>query len=614
MLKTRYTFITYLLLSFCLCVGFSASGQNAKLAQEYMRNGEYEKASYLYKALSEKNKKSTYYLENYIECLELLGQIDEGIDYLQREMKTRSADPMLNIQLGKLYAAKLDEPNTNKYYKKAVDLIKTTPQNLSRAANVFYRLGKYQYAVDIYEIGRANSEDPLQYAYQLGNLYYKLDKTPEMISEYLNALQTHPTYRDRIQTHFTQALDSAGLDELELQLYTTVQDYPEENIYPDMLQWLYITRKDYKNAFRQAKAIDLRQEEQGQRIFNVAQTAANDRAFDAAIEGYRYIVSEKGPSSSMYVEAQRELLRTQRLKITTQADYSKADLASLESDYESFIQNAAQKFKIASIILQYARLQVYYLDNLDKGISLLDDLIKTRNVNKYIRANSKLELADFYLIRGEVWEASLLNSQVDKEFGEDLLGHEARYRNAMLSYFNQDFEWAQTQFKVLKASTSKLIANDALERDVFITDNLGLDTTDHAISLYARAELNLIQHKYDAAQTDLDSIKANYPDHGLLDDVAYLEAQQAVARKQYYVAIQRYQFIIDNHIEDIRGDNALYELATLYEDQLGEIEKALPLYEKIIVDHPDSVFISDARKRYRSQKSTSEITKEGIEP
>ena len=158
-----------------------------------------------------------------------------------------------------------------------------------------------------------------------------------------------------------RALDSAGLDELEVQLYTTVQDYPEEDIYPDMLQWLYLTRKDYKNAFRQAKSMDLRNEEQGQRVFNVAQTAANDRAYDAAINGYRYIVQEKGPSSSMYVEAQRELLRTQRLKITTRPDYTKEDLASLETDYEQFINNARQKFKIASIALQYARLQVYYL-------------------------------------------------------------------------------------------------------------------------------------------------------------------------------------------------------------------------------------------------------------
>ena len=193
-----------------------------------------------------------------------------------------------------------------------------------------------------------------------------------------------------------------------------------------------------------------------------------------------------------------------------------------------------------------------------------------------------------------------------KKFKEDLLGLEARFRNARLSYFRGDFEWAQSQFDVLKASTSRLIANDALDLSVFILDNLGLDTSSLALQTYADAELLVFQNRFDDAFTKLDSLKASFPGHDLEDDIVYLKAGIFTKLRRYDEAVAAYQAILDAYPESIRLDNSLWELAGLYENQLEDKAKAQELYETLFIDYSGSILAVEARKKYRELRGDSE--------
>src|SRR5690606_9784397 len=110
----------------------------------------------------------------------------------------------------------------------------------------------------------------------------------------------------------------------------------------------------------------------------------------------------------------------------------------------------------------YALLEAQYVHDLSKAIDLLQKGIAHAGARKDFIGEAKLQLGDYYILAGKIWDASLIYSQVDKDFREDHLGEEARFRNAKLAYYRGDFKWAQTQLSVLKASTSELIANDAL--------------------------------------------------------------------------------------------------------------------------------------------------------
>jgi TolA-binding protein len=90
-----------------------------------------------------------------------------------------------------------------------------------------------------------------------------------------------------------------------------------------------------------------------------------------------------------------------------------------------------------------------------------------------------------------------------------------------------------------------------------------------------------------------------YPEHGLQDDIKYARAQIAMKERKYETAEGLFLDIIENHKEEIRADNAMFELANLYEHQLNQPDKAMELYERIFIEFSGSTFSIEARKRYR---------------
>ncbi|MBS1548207.1 MAG: tetratricopeptide repeat protein, partial [Bacteroidetes bacterium] len=251
------------------------------------------------------------------------------------------------------------------------------------------------------------------------------------------------------------------------------------------------------------------------------------------------------------------------------------------------------------LISGLAQLEAYYLDNTADAEALLQNAIAMPGLDPRQQANLKLDLGDIEVLKGEVWDASLLYSQVDLDFKQDPLGNEARLRNAKVSFYTGDFLWAKAQLDVLKASTSKLIANDAMELSLLITDNLGTDTVSVPLNLFARSQLLTVQHKYDSALTVLDTLYARFPMSKLGDDILYARYRIAFARHQYTEAAGFLQKVVELYPNDILVDNAMYDLGKLYEDQLGDKEQAKKWYEKLLFEQSGSIFTADARERYR---------------
>ena len=573
--------------------------QDPNLANQYYMNGEYEKAGALYGQLAESDRGlSDYYFERYLNCLMNLEKYDEGEQALKKQMKKSPANVKLYVFYGNLYERMGKNEEAQAQFQKAIEKMAPDFAAVNQLANTFVNNAKYDLAIKTYERGAGLFKDPNQFAYNLGDLYRRKGDTPKMIDAYLSSLAADPSRLVSIQTLLARYLSDAEYAELQTQLYTRLQADNNAD-YIELLAWSFVQRKDFKSALRQYKALDKRLEEPGQRIFKLANDAANARDYDTAIAGFEYIITEKGAQNPFFFDAKREAMNCRRRKITEGFAYTTEDLRTLESEYESFLNQFNRGRQTAYIIIQLADLEAFYINDLNKAIALLDELRQTPGIDRNTLARVKINLADFYLMNGDIWESTLLYSQVDKDFREEMLGQEARFKNAKLSYYNGDFEWAQAQFDVLKASTSKLISNDALDLAVFIMDNLNSDTTTDAMALYAAAELLVFQNRFPEAFLKLDSLRTGYPENTLQDDIFYLEAQIYEKKRDYVKAAELYQVVVDKFKEDIRADNSLYALALLYEEKLNDPEKAKALYEKVFIDYSGSVFAVEARKRYR---------------
>jgi tetratricopeptide (TPR) repeat protein len=576
----------------------SAQNADPNLANQYFSDGEYEKAATLYAELVEKERRSDYYFTRYIDCLGKLEKWDDAEKAVKKQIKDQPDNNALFVVYGNILEEQGKESEANAQYERSIAKMASDYSAVIRLANMFLNDSKYDYAIKTYERGGTLTKEPDRFAYNLGDLYRRKGDPVKMTTQYLNALSSDPSKLPTLQTVFARSLGPEDLTELQTQLYARIQE-KENPDFVELLAWSFVQRKDFKSALRQYKALDKRLGESGQRIMRLGDDAAEARDFETAIAAYEYIIAEKGQSNPFFFDAKREAMQNRRRKVTEGFNYTLQDLTTLESEYEAFLSEYGKSHLTASISMQLAELEAIYLQNLPKAISILEELKQMPGLRPNTLATLKIHLGDYYLMHGDIWESTLLYSQVDKAFKEDTIGQEARFKNARLSYFNGDFQWAQAQFDVLKASTSKLIANDALDLSVFIMDNLNLDTTSDAISLYAAAELLVMQNRYDEAFLKLDTLAQDFPEHSLQDDILYLKARIWDKQRDYAKAIPLYQEVAEKFKEDIRADNALYALAQIYELKQIDLTKAQEIYEKIFLEYSGSVFAVDARKRYR---------------
>jgi outer membrane protein assembly factor BamD (BamD/ComL family) len=283
-------------------------------------------------------------------------------------------------------------------------------------------------------------------------------------------------------------------------------------------------------------------------------------------------------------------------------------LASLEADYDAALEELGKNERTVPLMRNYAHLLAYsgsrsVTERLQRAADLLQDIIEMPRIKPAILAEVKLELGDLLLFAGEVWDASLLYSQVEKANKNDLIGAMAKFKNAKLSYYNNDFLWAKSQLDVLRASTSKLVANDAMQLSLLISDNMEEDSTFDMLELYAAADLMLYQGKLDSAWTLLDDITHRTLDHPLFDEILVQKARIRMRQGRYAEADSLLQYVVDHYGTDILADDALFMLAELNEQQLNNAQKAQECYEKLVIDYPASLFVDRARKKLK--RSTS---------
>jgi len=590
----------YLINIFCFVLISTISAQEANLAANYFKEGEFEKAAALYEKLYRQHNYNDYYFTQFYKSLVNLGEFTRCEKEVDAFLKAKPKEIQLFVHKGNLCEVQGKETDAKKWYDHALRQLSGDIRQIQMVANAFMAYNKLDYAKETYEKGIQLTKDETQFASNLAELYRRSGKLDQMVKYYIIFAKNSPNNLKYIkQVMQLNMSDSLSLI-LENKLYEQVQLEPEEVIYPDLLGWLFVYKKEYAKALRQYIALDKRMDENGTRVFELANAAEKDEDFSTAIRAYRYLAEEKPGSNSYKIEAKRKMLSCMRQQINISADIEETELVVIDSVYSDALQKLGLNNSTAELSIEYANFLAYYRNDLPNAITILKEIITRKDLNDRIVAKAKLDLGDLYLISGEIWEGSLLFSQVDKAFQEGFLGELARFKNARLFYYNGDFEWAKIQLDVLKRSTSKLISNDAIDISVFIAENTGLDSTTIALGMYAKAELLCVQHKYKEAFATLDSIGIFFPEHELEDDVFYLKAKTYSELKEFNTAVQYYNKIIESHVEDIRGDNALFELASLYETILNEPEKAKKLYEKLFMEHTNSTFAIEARQRYRS--------------
>jgi tetratricopeptide (TPR) repeat protein len=479
-------------------------------------------------------------------------------------------------------------------------LINNLPPNdndIFELAKAFEKRTERAYAVQTYLHGRKILKNELLFCNELGGLYSEIGDKQYMIEEYLKVLIVDDSYMKEVQGFLQNSIETKEEFEwLKQALLKKNKQYPNRNTFSEMLIWFHVQKNEYELALVYAKSLDRKNKEDGRRLIELGFFAMANERYDAAIDIFKQ-VSALGSDKTYYNLAKSSELEARSKKILL-GNYTDADLKALALEYQLVLKELGENPSTATTIRSLANLEAYYLNDYPKAIEHYEQIISMPRVDRFLQANCKLDLADFYVMKGEVWEAMLLYGQVDKDFLQDPLAQEAKFRNARLSYYLGEFEWAKAQLDVLKTATTQLIANNALELSLLIQDN-SVDSNLEPLKLYANADLNYVQRNFQAALSILDSINVLYPKHALSDEVLYKKAQIFYSQKEFALAATYYDRIAREYGSDVLGDNALYQLARIYQFQLNKPEDALKAYEKFIDTYPGSFFLTDVRKQFR---------------
>lgn len=590
----------YLLIILFFSIHCLAKGQDIELANEYFKQGEYEKAKDIFQKIAKDKNNIRLIHQNYIQCLFKLKNFDEAEKYLKRQIKSND---LTGIAYRSDYTSLLEMTGkfeeAQKEMETLIDLAARTEGTIYELQDLLYRNSKTELVIQLLKKGREIAKDENKFAILMARAYLYNGQKEPMIEEMLkygliegNQDYVKATFQDNLKTE-------AEIDMLEKALYSKVQKFPTEQYYTDILIWHLIQQKEFSKAFIQTRALDRRLRQDGQRVFELAQTALVNKDFKVAIQMYDYVMKEY-PQGQYYTYARRNALFCKEEVVKTAYPVSVADIRSLIKDYQGLFSDLGRNVKTMEALRNTAQLYAFYLNERDTAITVLETAIMIAGSDNAFRDKCKLDLGDIYVLKNEPWEATLLYSQVEKSQKEDQLGQEAKLKNAKLHYYNGEFDLSKEVLDILKKATTREIANDAMQLSLLIQDNIGLDTSEVAMKEYAKVDLLLFQNKNAEAMTALNQIFEKYKSHSLADDILLLRANTNLKINQPQKALEDLELLRKNYSFDILADDALFLEAKIYEESFQQKDKAMELYREILQKFPGSIYGAEARKRFRN--------------
>ena len=591
-------FLTVLLVAPLL---FAEDTTDERLANQYFRDGQYEQAVALYEELFAENPTPVIY-NNYLESLFALEEFRTARQVVEAQIDANPDDIRYQVDLGWAYDRADQSRRARRQLDGLIDDLEADPDAVTGLAAAFETRGYLDRAMDTFREGRRLLGDSHPLHLRIAELHEKKGDYPAMMREYLDYMNEYPDDMERVRGRLQDAIaHDPGFernDALRAELLARTQREPDNIHYSEMLLWLSIQQQDFRLAFRQARALDRRLQQEGKPVLEVAELSKNNAHYEVAAEAYQYLL-DQGEEASHYLEALVGYLNVRFLSVTDDYVYDPDDLLEIEREYKEAIEELGINARTVSLVRNLANLQAFYLDNTAEAIGLLEATLDLPRISNRVKGECRIELADILLLTGQVWDATLLYSQVDRMFRDDPLAHEAKYKNARLTYFIGEFDWAKAQLDILKAGTSRLIANDAMKLSLRIQDNLGVNGDPEPLLMFARAEQHIFMNHYDRALETLDSIKEAFPDHQIQDDVLYARADIMRERGDYEAADSLLALITEQFPMGLLADEALFQRAELQQYLFERDDKAMSLYQQIMIDYPGSLHTITARNRFR---------------
>tara|TARA_B110000902_G_scaffold78158_1_gene93010 strand:+ start:1366 stop:3246 length:1881 start_codon:yes stop_codon:yes gene_type:complete len=611
-MRFKYLFVVLFSNIFSLSFFSQVSNLDLQLAKKYYLDNDYEKAVLYYEKIFKESEYRLKIYENYKSAFIDLNKLKEAEKLSKILIKEHPKKLKFLVDLGVVYGLEDRADKKIQVFKKAIEQInkETSYDDAFDLGLAFEKIGNSEKALEVYLNFESKSfKNPFAFHSKIALIYNKNGQTNEMINTFFEMLDFNSNFLRNVQNGIVNSIDfQNNLKEKEILRQTILQKIqasPNNIVYIELLAWFYMLNNDYENAYTQIKALDKKLNKNGEKLLELGNTALNNQDFIVAIKCYEDVVS-KSNSLEFKFEAKNKKLLALKSKILYGNKIIPKELKELKANYLlilSQLNNSKNvynnNFRKYNLLLDLSDIEAFYLSDVSSAKEHLNIAIQIPRLKEKQKANAKLKLANILVLEDNIWEASLMYLQIEKQFKDDQLGHLAKFKNAQVYYFSGEYDWCQAQLKVLKASTSKLIANDALELSVLITDNYNMDTSEVAMKLFSYADMLSFQQQFTKANTLYDSILNNFKNHSLNDEIIFRKAKIDLKQHNYQKAIEHFKFLVDKYPNSILLDNSLFLIASIYQEKIKDFDQAKKYFKTILFEHKGSLYAAESRKRFR---------------
>lgn len=574
--------------------GIPVLGQADFLAKQYLNDGEYEKALVFYERLVKDNPTRPDYLEGLLACFQQLKRYQEAEQLLLDKINRRSTSPTIFIELGYNYRLQEIPDKAKEAYEKALTFIESNPNYGYLIGVRFERYALLDYALRAYS--RAMSLNPqLDYNYQMARIYGEKGDIEKMYQSFLELLLNGKASKANILRNIDNFISENPQDPNNLSLKKILLKNAQSNpdlLWNELLSWLFVQQRQFNLAFIQEKAIVKRAAENNlQRMESLGNIALKDGATADAISIFEFI------EKNSYDPVTRLNARLNLIDIALK-EADEKDIRLIDEKFMSLMNEYGYQGETLQLQIAYANFLTFKKDSPGEAEKILKQALQLP-LTKYTEAYVKIALGDILVFSQKFNEALINFSQIQKRLKNDPLGQEARFRVAQTSFYKGDFDWALTQLKVLRSSTSQLIANDAMQLSLLISDNSLEDSTQIALKKYARADFLAYQNKNKASIEALGDILENHKGEKIEDEALLRQGKLLEESGNFDAARLNYLKVIEFFGQDILADDAHFAIAELYRNKLNQPEKAKYHFEQIIYNYQDSYYFPQARRNFR---------------
>lgn len=630
-----------------------------KLAQSYIRKGDYKAAEGLLAEVYQKDKSATVLYE-YVYSLEMQKKYTQAIEIIEKQLKNEKVSSYtLNAILGKIYWQSGKANQAEEIWTKTIDEFKKNPYAYDLISDIQLALQLPQKSVFTLMAAKENMGLPYIFGDKIVKIfistnnykegfdeiiklfdYNKVNKNYKVNEdyEYFESLEDLIIYQEykpqknankiltieefvaannyRLDLNATKGRLSSFNATEECKEYFTnnlvkLSDKNANNVYVQDLYAWYLKSINSKNVYDVYIKLDKIKNSQGRTLLGLGDESQNDGNLELALKSYDYVIG-LGNKSPNYQNAVFGSLQTKELIENNKINkFDRTNIEEFNKFRTNVSNNIIEKYRVFlkeypnsnyAIEIKLKIANVYKsIEQFDLAQAEYEAIIKQYGKSSGI-GKAYIELSDMFVAKNELVQAEL---QLDNLLKSTKLDVEtidlAKLKKADLLFYKGDITRADSLYQFLSNSTDKNISNDAIEANFLIQKNE--DFVKDVIK-FAKAKLLTLQQKNEDAiklylEINVDETEKDIAEISLIE-IAKIKSKQG----NYLEAIEYLTKVGKRNIYSTNNDLALLLIAK-NQISLNLLTEALETLKTILNRYPDTIYLQEARDIIRDLRENS---------